>query len=486
MCDVLRRQHTICIEVLAIRNPLPVNRNECRLEVTGQQHRDDVGVHRGSERHTFAFAVDDEAHSNRLHTAGGCTLGDLLPQHFRHLVAEQSIDDTAGLLRFDEVHVDVARICYRSLNRILRDLVEHHSLDRHLRAQDLEQVPRDRLALAVLVSGEQELFGILQLLLDLGDPRLLVGVDDIDRLELAVGVHAQPGPWQALELGRHLAGADGEVADMADRCRHGIVRSQIALDGLRLRRGFDDHEMLGGHDPPQKSTPPSKYRVRHETDSVPPGPSRLSNPLMAGHRPEVAQSGEFEGQGQAGDPQVIGVRRQSPGHPFKGGFERPSSTQFGQDRRTDRVEGEVTPPVLRCELPPHCERLGSSQLAAAGGELGPNLVAVRDSWRIRHILDAQPRRCISFRSKHRRCISFRSGAQWLDHDPTESDRLGPEVAQTLAPCHPLRIGKRRVITPHLHVLVKVQDLTLRNPGADTGRQPTRNAFLPCLTAHVQP
>ena len=62
----------------------------------------------------------------------------------------------------------------RALDRVAGDLVEHHPAHRHLRLQHLEQVPGDRLALAVLVGREQELVGVLELLLQLGDLRLLV------------------------------------------------------------------------------------------------------------------------------------------------------------------------------------------------------------------------------------------------------------------------------------------------------------------------
>ena len=54
-----------------------------------------------------------------------------------------------------------------SLDRVLGDLVEHHPLDRDLGLEHLEQVPGDRLALAVLVGREVELVGVLEQLLEL-------------------------------------------------------------------------------------------------------------------------------------------------------------------------------------------------------------------------------------------------------------------------------------------------------------------------------
>jgi hypothetical protein len=78
----------------------------------------------------------------------------LLPEHRRDLVAVEPVEDAPGLLRVDEPLVDLARLLEGALDRIAGDLVEDHPADRHLRLQLLEQVPGDRLALAVLVRGE--------------------------------------------------------------------------------------------------------------------------------------------------------------------------------------------------------------------------------------------------------------------------------------------------------------------------------------------
>ena len=61
----------------------------------------------------------------------------------------------------------------RALDRGPRDLVEDHAAHRHLRLQHLDEVPGDRLAFAVFVRREQELVGVLQLRLQVGDDLLL-------------------------------------------------------------------------------------------------------------------------------------------------------------------------------------------------------------------------------------------------------------------------------------------------------------------------
>ena len=93
----------------------------------------------------------------------------------RDLVAVEPVEDAARLLGLDEVHVEIARVLGGGEDRRLGDLVEHHPLDRDvLRLQLVEQVPGDRLALAVLVGGEVELVGVLEQALELADVRLLV------------------------------------------------------------------------------------------------------------------------------------------------------------------------------------------------------------------------------------------------------------------------------------------------------------------------
>ena len=172
---------------------------------------------RRAERPPLALALDDEPRRDRLHASGREAAHDLLPEHRRDLVAVEAVEDASRLLRVDEPRVDVARLAERAVDRLLRDLVEDHAPDRHLRLQHLQQVPGDRLALAVFVGREQELVGVLQELLQLADLLLLVRVDDVERLEVVLDVDAEPRPLLLLVLLRDVGGALGQVADVARR-----------------------------------------------------------------------------------------------------------------------------------------------------------------------------------------------------------------------------------------------------------------------------
>ena len=113
----------------------------------------------------------------------------------RDLVAVEAVEDAARLLGLDEVVVDRAGVRDRGVDRRLGDLVEDHAVDREpLRLELVEQVPGDRLALAVLIGGEVELVGVLEQLLELGDVRLLVARHDVVGLEAVVDVDRRAGP----------------------------------------------------------------------------------------------------------------------------------------------------------------------------------------------------------------------------------------------------------------------------------------------------
>jgi hypothetical protein len=137
--------------------------------------------------------------------------------------------------------------------------VEHHPVHRHLGLQGLEQVPGDGLALAVLVGGEEELVRVLEQPLELGHLLALVDVDHVVRLEAAVDVDGELAERALLHLGGQLAGL-GEVADVADAGLDVVAGTQVAGDGLRLRRRLDDDEsppggvgLRAGHEPAFRS-----------------------------------------------------------------------------------------------------------------------------------------------------------------------------------------------------------------------------------------
>ena len=160
---------------------------------------------------------------------------DLPRQQRAQRVADEPVDDPAGLLGVDEVRVDVARMGERLADRALGDLAEGHPLG--LRRRDvggLRDVPGDRLALAVEVGGEVDGVGGLRGLRDLGDLLAAVVGDDVLGGEVVLDVDAELA----------LAGVLRQVADVAVGGEDAVVGAQVALDRPRLGRRLDDHEVL--------------------------------------------------------------------------------------------------------------------------------------------------------------------------------------------------------------------------------------------------
>ena len=194
------------------------------------------------EAHPGALALDHDPGGDGLHAARRQLWHHLLPQHGTDLVAVQPVQDPPGLLGVDQRGVELAGGVDSVLDRLRGDLVEHHPAYRHLGLECLKQVPGDRLALAVLIRRQEQLVGVLQQRLQLGDLLALVGADDIQRLEAVIDVHAQPGPRLALVAGRNVGGVPRQVADMADARLDDVAGAEEASDLLCFCGRLDDDQ----------------------------------------------------------------------------------------------------------------------------------------------------------------------------------------------------------------------------------------------------
>ena len=203
---------------------------------TGVERRGNIPVRRRLERHPLAFTLDDDASGHRLDAAGRELRHDLLPENRADLVTVETVEDAAGFLSIDEVGVEFAGVFGGSTDCRLGDLVEDHSTNRNLGLESLEEMPGDCLALAVGVSCEEELVGVLQQRLEFGDLALLFRAHDIERLEVVIDVDAETGPRLALVLGRNVRCAAREVANVTDRCLYDVVLTEVGSDFARLGR----------------------------------------------------------------------------------------------------------------------------------------------------------------------------------------------------------------------------------------------------------
>ena len=176
------------------------------------------------------FAVNHDACGHRLHAPGGQAGLDLAPEQRAELVAHNAVEHAARLLRIDQVLIDLARVLDALGDDLLRDLVESHALGLVVRQiQQLLQVPRNGLSLAVRVGREIDGSGRFGALFQVGDHVGAILHGQILRREVAVNIDAH----RAL----------GQVAQMAHRGHDLIVAAQIFFDCSGLRRRLDDHQI---------------------------------------------------------------------------------------------------------------------------------------------------------------------------------------------------------------------------------------------------
>ncbi len=180
------------------------------------------------------LALDDQAQADGLHAPRGFRARQLAPEHGAQVEADKIVERAARQIGLDQRRVDVAGIAHRLGHRRLGDRVEdyppHRRVlpDRAALAQRLFEMPRDCLALAVGVGGEDQLGVVLERLGDGADVLLAVAGD--------LPFHLEPVLWIDGAVLRR------QVADMPVGGEHRVIRAQILVDCLGLGRGLDDDD----------------------------------------------------------------------------------------------------------------------------------------------------------------------------------------------------------------------------------------------------
>ncbi len=192
------------------------------------------------------LALHQQPHRDRLHAPRGQSASNFLPQQGTQRVTVQPIEHAAGLLGLDQVRVEGPRLLDRVLNGLARDFGKDHPPDRDFGLEQLAQVPADALPLAVFVGRQDQLGGVLERLLELGDDFPLVLGNHVEGFKVVFDVDAKRGPrlLLLLDLLRDFRGIGGEIADVPHAGHHGIVPSQIPADLAGLGRRLHDDQSL--------------------------------------------------------------------------------------------------------------------------------------------------------------------------------------------------------------------------------------------------
>ena len=153
------------------------------------------------EGFNLLLAIDNHARGHALHAACAQALLDLHPQKRADLVAHQAVEHAARLLRVHQLHVDLARGFNRALDRLFRDLVEFHAAGAlRVNAQNMRQMPGNRLALTVRVSRQNDGLGALGLLADALKHLAAAANGDIFGFEIVFNIDAQLGLGQIADV----------------------------------------------------------------------------------------------------------------------------------------------------------------------------------------------------------------------------------------------------------------------------------------------
>ena len=199
-----------------------------------EQLSGDGPVFLGNERLDFLLALDDHPRGDRLHAACGEAAFDFFPEEGADFIADEAVENAAGLLRIDQIHIQIARVPDGLLHGVFGQLVEGDAL-RLFRIQPEYggEMPAYGLALAVGVGRQKDLGGVLGFLFQGVDQLALPADVDVFRLKIMLDVDA--------EL------AFGQIPDMSLGGNHLVALSEKALDGGHLRGRLHDNECCRAH-----------------------------------------------------------------------------------------------------------------------------------------------------------------------------------------------------------------------------------------------
>jgi hypothetical protein len=105
-------------------------------------------------------------------------------------------------------------------------------------------MPADALALAVFVGGQDQLVGLFERGLQLGDQLAFLVRDHVERVKVIFDVDAQPRPRHALVLLRDFGGRGGQVAHVPHARLDLIFPGQKLADSFGFGWRFDDNEFF--------------------------------------------------------------------------------------------------------------------------------------------------------------------------------------------------------------------------------------------------
>ena len=185
----------------------------------------------GDESGDLAFPFYNHPQGNRLDAAGRQPQLDFEPEQRADFVADQPIQDAAGLLSVDQLHINCAGMLKGVLNGLFGDFVKDDAFGGALEAIPAGgglEMPGDGFAFAVGVGGEKDVGGAGAGLFQVVNQLFLVFLHEIFGREFLFGSHAE--------------GGFGQVAHVAHGGGNDVFAAQDLADGAGFGGGFHDDE----------------------------------------------------------------------------------------------------------------------------------------------------------------------------------------------------------------------------------------------------
>ena len=175
------------------------------------------------------LTVDDDPHRGGLDPSSGQALTDLLPQEGAELVAHNPVQDPPGLLRVDQVHIQLPGLGHPLGHSGFGDFIEGHPVVLvSIGPEKTGEMPGDGLSFPVGVGGEDDAVALGCHGLQLTDQGGFSRDIHVTRLEPVFDIH----PEQSF----------GQIPDMAHRRDDFIAGAEVFLNGFRLGGRFHDHQ----------------------------------------------------------------------------------------------------------------------------------------------------------------------------------------------------------------------------------------------------
>ena len=184
----------------------------------------------GDKRLNRLLALNDQAHRHRLDTPSRQPTLHLIPEQRAELVANEPVENAAGLLGVNQVTINLAWVIDRLLHRAPGDLLKDHTVDRRAlrHIHRLGDVPRDCLALAVGVSREIDRVGTTNRLAQVAHHLRLRHL--VDRLEVMLNINREIALRQ--------------IANVAHTGGDSVALPEIFLDRFRLCWRLNDDNFI--------------------------------------------------------------------------------------------------------------------------------------------------------------------------------------------------------------------------------------------------